>query len=168
MMSLIFFDPLKNNNSYPLVLCVLVLAVLAGCQSKPESGTGQETVSLTTELDESVIAWAFDSALSGQDAAMPLTDITLKIKDQTFKVAEQAQGEYSAMDQDYRNSWGVSAAALSACIGGYGGLYRVIWVEKAGNSLLVKEAWSDAESGQEGLFDEKVLKTLTQAELKPY
>ena len=147
------------------LIIIPIILLLSSCKSdqykKPESTNDGDDVSSTKQQDNLVINWIFESKYSDDgDPTMPITDIFVEINGEKFKVIDEAQGSFTPLDKADSISWKVPETALTACIGGWGGLYRCVYVEKQDNELTIKQAWSDAESDVEEWMDIELIRTI--------
>ena len=95
---------------------------------------------------------------------MPITDITVEINNTKYPVVTGAQGEFYELEKDEYAAWYIPESALSASIGGWGGLIRCLYAERQNDELHIIQGFSDSESGVEGLLDIEHLKTIRLSE----
>ena len=148
-----------------LKIIIPVVLLLYSCQSdqddKKKSTIESDAVSSIKHNNDLIIKWVFESEYSNEDyPTMPVTDIFVEINGRKIKVFTEASGSFAPMDKEELISWKAPETALSACFGGWAGLFLCVYIEKDDNELIIKQAWSDAESDVDSWMDVEVIKKI--------
>lgn len=143
---------------------MLLIIPISFCSKQQEKQSAQKNQNRAKNIDNLVlqkISWYFEDAGKADfDETLPLTNIYLIIDSDSTKILDKVQGEFYEVEKKDFEDNDIPKEAVSVCMGGWAGLYRIVYVEKQQSILLIKQAWSDAESGVDGWQDLEVIKKI--------